>query len=248
MAPKVGVEVWHKTTSSPDDDSLSWKTQCWASNFTASPRQVEYSVSGTPVNRPPFDFAKTVYQEIDHKFKVFTKELDKVTKKESTHGPSNSMWFFSKRSVFVNNSSPLDEGRASEYGDPYNFLEKLAHSDVRFNRIPEVLIYDYTTKEYLPLSFHAIHLLPPGIILNVTVTPRAYVSRKQLAWDFKLVNIKVVEKKKDDILASPQKMITKRHLSELRNRLRQPLLGWLRCGSITHLRGVWRRPRCCYFW
>lgn len=70
----------------------------------------------------------------------------------------------------------LQEGRGSQYVDPFGVLRKLQHRDFKFNRIPETLVVDHVKKDEKAMSFHHLHLLGPGIVLQVIVTPRASFS------------------------------------------------------------------------
>jgi hypothetical protein len=65
----------------------------------------------------------------------------------------------------------LQEGRLSEFDDVYGLLALVNDPDIRFNRVPEVLVFNATTKEYFPMSFHLLHRLGTGVVLNVTIAP-----------------------------------------------------------------------------
>jgi hypothetical protein len=65
----------------------------------------------------------------------------------------------------------LQEGRLSEFDDVYGLLALVNDPDIRFNRVPEVLVFNATTKEYFPMSFHLLHCLGTGVVLNVTIAP-----------------------------------------------------------------------------
>lgn len=64
------------------------------------------------------------------------------------------------------------EGRASDYTDPFEVLPKIQKRDFKFNRIPETLVVDHRNKTMKAMSFHHLHLLGPAIVMQVVVLPR----------------------------------------------------------------------------
>ncbi|KAK7007005.1 hypothetical protein R3P38DRAFT_2793167 [Favolaschia claudopus] len=91
------------------------------------------------------------------------------------------------------------------------------------NRVPETLfrVHDTETKETLPVSFHELQLLGPGLVLNLTLTPVGlftWVSKREknaagepkleLSWEYRLVNVTVLGRRK--ALDSPSKLTVKR--------------------------------------
>ncbi|KAJ7791173.1 hypothetical protein B0H14DRAFT_2625300 [Mycena olivaceomarginata] len=84
----------------------------------------------------------------------------------------------------------------------------LGDSDLRYNRVPEVVVYNSVTKKFSPISFHHIHRLGQGLVMNMTVAP-------MLSWDYRLVNITILGRRADDSLASPTKYVVKRKIIDL---------------------------------
>ncbi|KAJ7858150.1 hypothetical protein B0H14DRAFT_3447470 [Mycena olivaceomarginata] len=165
------------------------------------PRLAEYAISGRPVS---WDTAVDVHTALDKRFEVFASTLDDVVKKRNTSGPSSSMFLAPRRPVFVPNATTMD------YDDSYGLLPLIGDPDIRFNRIPEVLVFNSTTKEYLPMSFHLLHRLGTGVVLNTTIAPMAYEHGRKLGWEYRLINITVVGRREDDALSSPSKYVVKR--------------------------------------
>jgi hypothetical protein len=128
------------------------------------------------------------------RLQMFASTLEDVVKKKNTSGPSSSMFLAPRRPVFVPNATTMDvstglqlyrsvlslvcfqEGRFSEYDDIYGLLPLISDPDIRFNRVPEVLIFNSTTKEYLPMSFHLLHRLGTGVVLNATIAPMVSIA------------------------------------------------------------------------
>ncbi|KAJ7436576.1 hypothetical protein B0H11DRAFT_2256131 [Mycena galericulata] len=123
-----------------------------------------------------------------------------LKKKAASYGPLSSMFFLTRRPVFSSNVAPLDEGRPSEFESAVDIGSVLIENNMQYNRVPQVLIYDYKKKSYRPMSFHRLHQLGPSIVMNLTVSPLS----------FALVNITVVAKREEDLLASPNKMVLNR--------------------------------------
>ncbi|KAJ7452713.1 hypothetical protein B0H11DRAFT_2072714 [Mycena galericulata] len=125
------------------------------------------------------------------------------------------MFFLARRPVFSSNVAPLDEGRLSEFESAVDIGSVLIENDMRYNRVPEVLIYDYKKKSYSPMSFHRLHQLGPSIVMNLTVSPLsfAYGKNNEFMWEYRLINITVVAKREEDLLASPNKMVLKRKVA-----------------------------------
>ncbi|KAJ7678830.1 hypothetical protein B0H14DRAFT_3063504, partial [Mycena olivaceomarginata] len=171
------------------------------------PRLAEYAVSGRPV---AWDTAVDIHSALDKRFEMFASTLEEVVKKKSTNGPSSSMFLAPRRPVFIANATAMDEGRLSEFDDVYGLLALVNDPDVRFNRVPEVLVFNAATKEYFPMSFHLLHRLGTGVVLNVTIAPMAYEHSRKLGWEYRLINITVVGCREDDALSSPSKYVVKR--------------------------------------
>ncbi|KAF5367898.1 hypothetical protein D9757_011248 [Collybiopsis confluens] len=120
------------------------------------------------------------------------------------------MFLYARRPVVVHSAVPLDEGRASEYYEHSTTALEIAGDDFRLNRIPEVLVQDHEKKQDSPMSFHDIHLLGTQAVFQMIVTPRAYVHNNRLGWEFRLVTLKVLGKKRMEIASSPTKQVLKR--------------------------------------
>ncbi|KAJ7326470.1 hypothetical protein DFH08DRAFT_968356 [Mycena albidolilacea] len=198
--------VWVKTTRKKKDITCEWRVQIFDSSFLY-PRLAEYAISGRPVS---WDTAVDVHTALDKRFEMFASTLEDVVKKKNTSGPSSSMFLAPRRPIFVPNATTMDEGRFSEYDDIYGLLPLISNPDIRFNRVPEVLVFNSTTKEYLPMSFHLLHRLGTGVVLNATIAPMAYEHGRKLGWEYRLINITVVGHREDDALSSPSKYVVKR--------------------------------------
>ncbi|KAF8186556.1 hypothetical protein K438DRAFT_2153188 [Mycena galopus ATCC 62051] len=200
---------------------VSWKAndKCpkgidvqWSKHFL-NPRTAEYAVSGRPIS---WD-AVRIHELLDAKWASFAQGRDDLDKKKSSNGPSTSMFLSARRPVFTPNSATQDEGRASEYNDSYKLLSLLGdNTDLRFNRIPEVLIYNAADATYHPMSFHQLHRLGEGLVMLLTMTPMAFSwggrqhgNVKDLSWEYRLLTITVIGRREADALASPSKMILK---------------------------------------
>ncbi|KAJ7615519.1 hypothetical protein FB45DRAFT_935900 [Roridomyces roridus] len=206
--------------------STQWNSQIFANQWQRTPRQFEYKVSCQPLC--PKD-ASLMWASTDGKFKELADEK-KWTKTDARNGPDTSMWFSASRPVFLPRSVGLEEGRESEYADRFQHLKLIPDPDIRFNRVPEVEVYNEEKETYHAMSFHHLHELGPGLVLILTVKPRAYTvnsqggsdsdkggsgkgkgkGTKRLQWEFRLVNIKVMGKK--DVLNSPSKNTLKRKM------------------------------------
>ncbi|KAJ7793523.1 hypothetical protein B0H14DRAFT_2622801 [Mycena olivaceomarginata] len=170
------------------------------------PRLAEYAVSGRPVT---WDTAVDIHSALDKHFEMFASTLEEVVKKK-TNGPSSSMFLAPRRPFFIANATAMDEGRLSEFDDIYGLLALVNDPDVRFNRVPEVLVFNATTKKYFPMSFHQLHRLGTGVVLNVTIAPMAYEHSRKLGWEYRLINITVVGCREDNALSSQSKYVVKR--------------------------------------
>ncbi|THU82973.1 hypothetical protein K435DRAFT_807852 [Dendrothele bispora CBS 962.96] len=127
--------------------------------------------------------------------------------KKNTNGP-DKMFLYAKCTVLIPNTDLLDEGRMSEYKDPFGVLARLGEDKyLKFNRIPEVLVMGHDKKDEVPMSFHDLHLLGNTAVLQVITTPR---HNKPLSCDFWLVSIKVLGKKHQSLALSPSKAVQKR--------------------------------------
>ncbi|THU77509.1 hypothetical protein K435DRAFT_877757 [Dendrothele bispora CBS 962.96] len=63
------------------------------------------------------------------------------------------------------------------------------------------------------MSFHDLHLLGSSTVLQLIVSPRAYVYKGELGWDFRLICVKVLGKKDLAVALSPSKSVQKRRQS-----------------------------------
>ncbi|KAJ7849048.1 hypothetical protein B0H14DRAFT_3452641 [Mycena olivaceomarginata] len=209
---KLSEDSWTKVTRSGTEIGVSWLVQCFRNSF-AYPRLAEYAVSGRPVQ---WDTTIEVHDAIDKRWEVFAATLPDITKKKTTNGPTSSM-FLSGRRPGVRHE--LDDAgcRASEYKEKFKLLPFFGNADLRYNRVPEVVVYNSITKKYSPISFHHIHRLGQGLVMNMTIAPMASCYRllKQLSWDYRLVNITILGRRADDALASPTKYVVKRKIIDL---------------------------------
>ncbi|KAJ3870788.1 hypothetical protein F5051DRAFT_447119 [Lentinula edodes] len=192
-------------------DGKEWRCLIWKNNFEPKKeRSWEWSISGPPATEESRAWATVVFKAIETKFKETAKN-EGIQFQPNTSGPADQMFLFARRSVLVTNATPLDEGRGSEYPDPYNILTAIGPDrDFKFNRLPEVLVTDHKEETDVPMSFHDLHLLGKNIALQVFVTPRAYKHRGKLSWDFRLICVKVLGKKEASLAVSPSKAVLKR--------------------------------------
>ncbi|KAJ6471505.1 hypothetical protein C8R45DRAFT_1104474 [Mycena sanguinolenta] len=212
----VADTCWTKHTRSKIDLMCAWRVQMWNGQF-GSPRTAEYSFSGRPTE---WDYAVDVHAFFDKRWLRFCEERDDLDKRENKSGLSSSMFLCGRRPVFLSNTATQDEGRASEFEDSYNLKSFLVDTDLHFNRVPEVLIYDATNKTYHPISFHQIHRLGKGLVMFMTLTPTGYSwggrgKKADFQWEYRLVNITIVGKREDPQLLSPSKLVLKRKALEL---------------------------------
>ncbi|KAJ7207597.1 hypothetical protein GGX14DRAFT_567545 [Mycena pura] len=208
-------EVWTKTSRSATDLELFWRTQLWPGNFTGSPRQVEMAMSGQPATQDAFDFAKSAHAAIDGRFEAYAKEIG-VIKRASSNGPTSTMFISARRSVLLPSAIPLDEGRTSELQSTSTLLKDLGNIDLKWNRVPIVKIYDFRARDFKEMSWHEVHRLGPGVVITATAAPHAFLNgKKELIWEFRLLELTVVGKKAEDILASPAKFSVKRRAAVL---------------------------------
>ncbi|KAJ7726181.1 hypothetical protein B0H14DRAFT_3519161 [Mycena olivaceomarginata] len=217
-------DSWTKLTRSGSEIGVTWSVQWYESsslffkNSFLYPRLAEYAVSGRPVQ---WDTTIEIHDAIDKCWEVrifaceFALKLVDISKKKNTNGPTASMFLSGRRPVFVSNATTMDEGRASEYEEKFKLLRFFGDSDLRYNRVPEVVVYNSVTKKFTPISFHHIHRLGQGLVMNMTVAPMAFSHSKQLSWDYRLVNITILGRHADDSLASPTKYVVKRKIIDL---------------------------------
>ncbi|KAF8164558.1 hypothetical protein K438DRAFT_1984494 [Mycena galopus ATCC 62051] len=211
--------AWTKTTRSPTDLELVWRVQVWNNQFV-NPRTAEYTVSGRPV---AWEGAVEIHDLIDAKWTAFARGRDDLVKKMGNNGPTTSMFLAGRRAVFLPNVATQDEGRASEYDDTYKLLSFLSDTDLRFNRVPEVLIYNAQAKTYHPMSFHQLHRLGSGIVMLMTMSPVAFSwgakqhtgKKADMSWEYRLISITVIGKREEEALCSPSKMVIKRKVVDL---------------------------------
>ncbi|KAF8142929.1 hypothetical protein K438DRAFT_1994397 [Mycena galopus ATCC 62051] len=165
--------------------------------------------SWTKMTRSPTD--------LELVWRAFAQGRDDVVKKMGNNGPTTSMFLAGRRAVFLPNVATQDEGRASEYDDTYKLLSFLSDTDLCFNRVPEVLIYNAQAKTYHPMSFHQLHRLGSGIVMLMTVLPVAFSwgakqhtgKKADMSWEYRLISITVVGKREKEALCSPSKMVIK---------------------------------------
>ncbi|KAJ7330894.1 hypothetical protein DFH08DRAFT_814985 [Mycena albidolilacea] len=154
----------------------------WRKTQLLNPRSAEYAISGRPVaweaaieihrcldecwevqtSLPPLSFTHHLST------KVYSSTQDDVVKKKASNGSNSSMYLSARRSVFIPNAFTMDALRVRQR---IGLLLRLDDPDLRYNRVPEVLIYNSVSKKYLPMSFHELYRLGPGLVVNVTVTP-----------------------------------------------------------------------------
>ncbi|THU76782.1 hypothetical protein K435DRAFT_974292 [Dendrothele bispora CBS 962.96] len=192
-------------------------------------RGLEYSVSRPPATDFALASIKAIYDAVQKKFEEYA-QGQKTGFKKNTNGPDDKMFLYAKRSVLIPNTALLDEGRMSEYKDPFGVLARLGEDkDLKFNRIPEVLVMDHDKKDEVPMSFHDLRLLGNTAVLQRIITPWAYKHNKSLSWDFRLVSIKVLGKKHESLALSPSnlKAVQKRKpvfLSDAQSAAKRPKL------------------------
>ncbi|KAF8173333.1 hypothetical protein K438DRAFT_1980882 [Mycena galopus ATCC 62051] len=188
---------WTKTTRSPLNFGQVWRVQLWKTQFL-NPRTAEYAVSGRPI--------------------AWETSVECTT---ASTPDGRLMLPPTTRSIFILNVATQDEGRASEYDDTFKLLPFLADTDLRYNRVPEVLVYDDVSKTMHPLSFHDLDRLGPGLVMIMTTVPTAYTwgakhNRKaDLGWEYRLVTTTIVGRREDDSVSSPSKMVVKRKVFDL---------------------------------
>ncbi|KAF5366659.1 hypothetical protein D9757_012763 [Collybiopsis confluens] len=203
-----GKSQWKKIV---EHAGKRWESLLWDSDFLGKLRPFEYSVSAQPVDATASRFIMAAFDAIESKFSACSPSLKlKKEFKNNKFPPGNKMFLFAKRPVVVMNSTPLDEGRASEFFNFSGSGEHISDLDFRFNRIPEVLAIDQKNKAELPMSFHDVHLLGNHAVFQLIITPRAYVHADQLSWEFRLVAVKVLGKKQVEIAQSPSKQVQRR--------------------------------------
>ncbi|KAF9062388.1 hypothetical protein BDP27DRAFT_1336768, partial [Rhodocollybia butyracea] len=188
-----------------------WDCLTWRNNYEKNKERTwEWSVSGTPASVASWTWATSVFKAIEAKFKAAAVDF-RLGFTPNPNGPDGQMFIFARRSVLVENAAPLDEGRGSEYLDPFDILRAIGpERDFKFNRIPEVLVIDHDQKVEFPMSFHDLHLLATTSHFSFFVTPRAFKHLGKLSWDFRLICIQVLAKKQAAIAVSPSKSVRKR--------------------------------------
>ncbi|KAE9393401.1 hypothetical protein BT96DRAFT_999507 [Gymnopus androsaceus JB14] len=193
-------------------DGKEWKCLVWENNFDKNKEcSWEWTVSGPPASEKSRDWVNSAFKAIESKFADAADQEMKIPFKNNKNGPADQMFVLARRSVVVDNAAPLDEGRASEYPDPFNLVQAIGpERDFKFNRVPEVLVVDHKKKEEFPMSFHDLHLLGNNVAVQVFVTPRAFKYQQKLSWDFRLICIKVLGKKEASFAVSPSKSVRKR--------------------------------------
>ncbi|KAL0566109.1 hypothetical protein V5O48_015908 [Marasmius crinis-equi] len=182
----------------------------------------EYTISGHPVAR---DKMFDMFQLMNDKFSTYSQSTLKLSPAEPHHPPDSKMYLQAARQVFVPNNLPLDEGRGSEYVDPFGILKVIGpRAAVRNNRIPEVTVRNHIDNIEQAMSFHQIHRLSTSeTLFSVTVVPRASQkpckdadanSKKCLGWGFRLVNVRVLGKREPVQPKSPKKSVKIRKLHD----------------------------------
>ncbi|KAL0573801.1 hypothetical protein V5O48_008146 [Marasmius crinis-equi] len=209
---------------------MEWRVQVFEGSFKAAQNGkgggAEWAIAGQPI-QGTHDDVKNFYKCAHAKFAGYVKSDLKSVKfddeNKSAHPPGASMFPIFKRPVFVHNNGPLDEGRGSEFLDPFGVLKMIgSQADLRYNRVPEVLIRSHADKSFFPMSFHQVHEIKGGIFA-VTFTPRGFQKNrpanagggKAFGWDFRLINMKVLGKKPPAEIGSPKKSVKVRKASDL---------------------------------
>ncbi|KAJ7667171.1 hypothetical protein B0H14DRAFT_2658231 [Mycena olivaceomarginata] len=205
------IEITSNANSGQSEDTWTKLTRSGSelvSRIVSSiPVWPEYAVSGHPVQ---WDTTIEIHDAVDRCWEAFASTLPDINKKETTNGPTSSMFLSG-----VTNMTTMDEGRVSEYEEKFKLLPFFGDSDLQYNRVPEVVVYNSITKKYSLISFHHIHHLGQGLVMNMTVVPMAISHSKQLSWDYCLVNITILGRREDDSLASPTKYVVKRKIINL---------------------------------
>ncbi|KAL0062591.1 hypothetical protein AAF712_010525 [Marasmius tenuissimus] len=215
----AGYKSWEKKTSIGD---IEWTENIFESHWRGAPKgkSGEWATAGAPIAKEKM---MRMCEIMNKKFSDHSKSL-KLEPAEHLHPPGHTMYAYASRQVFVSNNQTLDEGRGSEYVDPFGILAGLgAQADVRYNRVPEVMVRDHVNGKEDAMSFHEIHVLNrASTVFSITVQPRAFQksvkdsknTKKCLGWGFKLVNIRIVGKRAPPPISSPQKSVKIRKLVE----------------------------------
>lgn len=59
----------------------------------------------------------------------------------------------------------------SEFQATSGLLSELGDLDLKWNRVPAVKIWDYRNRNFKELSWHQIHRLGAGVVVNATLAP-----------------------------------------------------------------------------
>ena len=59
----------------------------------------------------------------------------------------------------------------SEHQAGSTLLKDLGDVDLKWNHVPAVKVFDYRARDFKEMSWHEVHRLGPGIIINATVAP-----------------------------------------------------------------------------
>ncbi|THU84340.1 hypothetical protein K435DRAFT_870360 [Dendrothele bispora CBS 962.96] len=125
-----GTDIFKKV----ELDGKEWSCLVWENSFQPGKEHgFEYSVSGPPATDFALGSIKAIYDAVQKKFEEYT-QGQKTGFKKNTNGPDDKMFLYAKRSVLIPNTALLDEGRMSEYKDPFGVLARLGEDkDLKFN-------------------------------------------------------------------------------------------------------------------
>ncbi|KAK1220063.1 hypothetical protein PQX77_017189 [Marasmius sp. AFHP31] len=169
---KPGYNLWEKRTSIRD---IEWVENIFESHWKGAVKgkSGEWGAAAAPIAKEKM---MLMCEIMNKKFSDHSKSALKLDPAEHLHPPGHTMYAYASRQVFVSNNQALDEGRGSEFVDPFGILEGLgAQADVRYNRVPEVLVRDHVNGKEDAMSFHEIHLLNrASTVFSITVQPRAF--------------------------------------------------------------------------
>ncbi|KAL0570552.1 hypothetical protein V5O48_011405 [Marasmius crinis-equi] len=78
------------------------------------------------------------------KFSTYSQFTLKLSPAEPLHLRGSKTYFHATRQAFALNNQPLDEGRGSEYIDPFGILQIIGtQAGVQNNQIPEVTVRNH---------------------------------------------------------------------------------------------------------
>ncbi|KAJ7707036.1 hypothetical protein B0H14DRAFT_3903186 [Mycena olivaceomarginata] len=195
-------DSWTKVTRSGTEIGVSWLVQWYELSGIVLPIPVWPNMRFQVALQ--WDTTIEVHDAIDKRWEVFA-TLPDITKKKTTNGPTSSMFLSGRRPVFVTNSTTLDA--STRIRREIQATPLLRYADLRYNRVPEVVVYNSITKKYSPISFHQfIARLGQGLVMNMTIAPMASC--------YRLLYL-LSHMRADDALASPTKYVVKRKIIDL---------------------------------